>query len=317
MKQLPEFESMILDESHKMTVEKLEVLQLNIGLLCNLECKHCHVEAGPHRKELMSKETMDMCLQFLKDENIKTLDITGGAPEMNPNFCYLVTEAKKIIDHVIVRTNLTVLNLPKYSHMIDFFKDNKLEVVSSLPFYTKLKTDKVRGDGVFNSSIKALQKLNEKGYGIDEDLVLNMVHNPSGAYFPPNQSQMEKEYKIKLKNDFGIEFNNLFTITNNPMGRFREFLKERGILEEYLEKLYTNFNPSTLPNLMCRYQLNVRYDGYLYDCDFNQACDLKVKNNLHIKDIVGKKYEIRKIQFADHCYGCTAGQGSSCGGATE
>ena len=314
---VPAFEECIKDESVKYTLDNLEVLQINVGRLCNLACKHCHVEAGPARTEVMSRETLEACLQLYKEWGFKTVDITGGAPEMNPHFEWFVDEVTKVCDHVIVRSNLVIMKEEKYAHIPQFLADRKVEIVASLPYYRAKETDRQRGDGVFDGVIEILQKLNSLGYGKDPELVINLVYNPNGAFFPPEQGAMEKEYKQRLMADFGIVFNNLFTITNNPTGRFAGFLKRSGNLESYLQKLYGAFNAATLPTMMCRNQLSVGWDGRVYDCDFNQAADLPVLKKENIADLVGKAYTKRKICFGKHCYGCTAGQGSSCGGATE
>lgn len=314
---IPAFESRITDEEYTYTTDTLDVMQINVGRLCNLACKHCHVEAGPNRTEVMGRDVMEACLTVCREQNVKTIDITGGAPEMNPDFEWLAEEACKICEHVIVRTNLVVLKKEQYRHLPRFYAEHKIEVVCSLPYYRAKEMDRVRGDGTFDQAIEVIQELNALGYGKDPELVLNMVYNPSGAFFPPAQSAMEKEYKTKLGGDYGIVFNQLFTITNNPMGRFEAFLKRTGNLESYMKKLSDAFNAGTLPGLMCRFQISVGYDGKVYDCDFNQAADLPILTGQTIFDMVGKPYEKRRICLANHCYGCTAGQGSSCGGATE
>lgn len=314
---IPDFSTMFEQEEWKETTDHLEVMQINVGRLCNLACKHCHVSASPKRTEIMGRDVMEAVLKVCVEQKVSTIDITGGAPEMNPNFEWLVKEASHICDRVIVRTNLVILLEEKYQHLISFLAENKVEVVCSLPYYRAKEVNRVRGDGTFEKAIQVIKMLNEIGYGKEPDLVLNMVYNPAGAFFPPEQSAMEREYKIKLMKDYGIVFNQLFTITNNPMGRFSEFLKKSGNFEEYMSKLYTSFNPATLSGLMCRYQLSVGYDGKLYDCDFNQAGELPIITGETIFDLVGKPYRKRKVCFDKHCFGCTAGQGSSCGGATE
>lgn len=310
------FESRV-DGEFKVTEEHMEVLQINVGRLCNLACKHCHVEAGPNRTEIMSRKVMEACLAVIGEQKVQTVDITGGAPEMNPDFEWFVEEACKICSRVIVRSNLVILTEEGYRHLPEFYRDHKIEVVCSLPYYRPKEMDKVRGDGSFDAAIQILKKLNDLGYGRDKDLVLNMVYNPAGAFFPPVQEAMEKEYKTRLFEDYGIVFDHLFTITNNPTGRFFSFLERSGNLEGYLKKLYGAFNGNTLGGLMCRFQVSVGYDGRLYDCDFNQAAGLPVATGETIFDMAGKPYAPRKICFGNHCYGCTAGQGSSCGGATE
>lgn len=314
---IPVFESMIKDSKLRRTTGSLEVMQINVGKRCNLSCKHCHVEAGPARTEVMGKEVMEAVLLVCREQCVPTIDITGGAPEMNPNFEWLVEEACAVCSHVIVRTNLVILTEDAYRHLPKFYADHRVEVVCSLPYYRAKEMDRVRGDGTFDKAIRVIRQLNELDYGKKPELVLNMVYNPSGAFFPPLQSAMEREYKAKLMEDYGIVFNQLFTITNNPTGRFGAFLKRSGNLECYMEKLYASFNEATLPGLMCRYQMSVGYDGTVYDCDFNQAAELPVLSEKTIFDYIGKAYQKREIYFGKHCYGCTAGQGSSCGGATE
>lgn len=314
---IPAFETRMTNEEYRYTTDRLDVMQINVGRLCNLACKHCHVEAGPNRTEVMSRDVMEACLKVCREQQVGTIDITGGAPEMNPDFEWLAGEACKICDHVIVRTNLVILKEEKYRHLPQFYADHKIEVVCSLPYYRAKEMDRVRGNGTFDQAIQVIQELNALGYGKNPDLVLNMVYNPAGAFFPPVQSAMEKEYKARLGEDYGIVFNQLFTITNNPMGRFEAFLKRSGNLESYMKKLSDAFNEGTLPGLMCRFQISVGYDGKVYDCDFNQAAEMPVLTGQSIFDMAGKPYQRRKICMADHCYGCTAGQGSSCGGATE
>lgn len=314
---VPAFETCIQDEAVKETLDSLEVLQINVGRLCNLACKHCHVEAGPRRTEIMSRKVMEDCITVCRSWGFTTVDITGGAPEMNPDFEWFVEEISKVCGHVIVRSNLVILLEEKYAHLPQFYADHKVEIVASLPYYRAKETDRQRGEGTFDGVIQMLQKLNALGYGRDPELVLNLVYNPNGAFFPPEQSAMEAEYKQRLMNDYGIVFDHLFTITNNPTGRFAAFLKRSGNLEGYLQKLYGAFNAATLPTMMCRNQLSVGWDGRLYDCDFNQAAQLPVLSGETISDLTDKAYEKRRICFGKHCYGCTAGQGSSCGGATE
>lgn len=313
---IPPFTSKLTGTGFDMT-GSMDVLQINVGRLCNLACKHCHLEAGPQRPEIMSREVMEACLKAYSNWGFSTIDITGGAPEMNPDFRWLVEEATKICDHVIVRSNLVILLEEGYTDLPEFYAAHGVEIDCSLPHYRAKTTDKQRGLNVFDRSIEALKRLNAAGYGSDPRLVLNMVYNPAGAFFPPSQEAMEKEYKAALARDHGIVFNNLFTITNNPIGRFGSFLERSGNMEGYMNKLYAAFNPATLENMMCRFQVSVGYDGSLYDCDFNQAADLKVSTGETIFDIAERSYEPRRICFGRHCYACTAGAGSSCGGTTE
>lgn len=309
--EIPPFQQMIPDKKYMDTEEYLDVLQMNIGRKCNLICKHCHVNAGPVRTEEMSREVMDACLTFAKEQKIATIDITGGAPEMNPNLEYLIEESGKICNHVIVRTNLVILLDEAYKYLIEVYAKNKVEIVCSLPYYRAAEMDKVRGDGSFDKAIEVLRCLNATGYGKSPELVLNMVYNPAGAFFPPDQEAMEKEYKQRLFTDFGIKFNNLYTLYNNPMGRFGAFLRNSGNLKRYMKKLFDAFNADTVEALMCRTQVSVDYDGQLYDCDFNLAAGLPVIGEQKISDVTGKPYQVRKIRMDKHCYACTAGAGSS------
>ncbi|MEC4004368.1 arsenosugar biosynthesis radical SAM (seleno)protein ArsS [Flavobacterium sp. SUN052] len=298
----------------------LEIFQINLGKMCNQVCTHCHVDAGPDRKEIMTKETMEVILEILKlNPEFKIVDMTGGAPEMNPHFRWFVEEISKLKIQMYVRCNLTIINAnKKYNDLPEFFKKHKIEVISSLPFYSKDRTDKQRGDGVFESSIKALKMLNEVGYGKEySDLKLNLVYNPAGAFLPPDQNALEKEYKTALQKDFGIAFNNLFAITNLPVSRYLDYLVSSGNFEDYMTKLIDAFNPSAALNVMCRNTISIGWDGYIYDCDFNQMLELKVtaSDSQHIKDFNATSLLNRNIIVNNHCYGCTAGAGSSCGGA--
>ena len=310
------FEDKVEDKSLLMTLPEPEILQVNIGSKCNLACKHCHVEAGPHRTELMSRETMQAVLDVFRKGSFTTLDITGGAPEMNPDLEWFIREGAEI-GHVIVRSNLVILDDPEYAHFLDVYKECGIEIFASLPYYTKKQMEKQRGTDTFDKAIKILQKLNEMGYGKEgTGLVLNLVYNPLGAFLPPVQSQIEPVYKQKLMKEFGIEFNNLFTITNNPCGRFGIFLENSGNLDGYMHRLYDAFNPATVANMMCRNQISVSYDGRVFDCDFNQALDLPIEGGKTIFDFVSEPAGVRRIAVANHCYACCAGAGSSCGGNT-
>jgi radical SAM/Cys-rich protein len=297
---------------------KIEIFQVNIGKMCNQTCRHCHVDAGPDRKEIMTRETMQQCIEVLqKNPELKTIDITGGAPELNPNFRWFIQEIKMLERHVIVRCNLTIiLANKKYNDLPLFYKENNIEVISSLPFYSKDRTDRQRGNGVFEDSIKALQMLNQLGYGEEgSSLILNLVYNPAGAFLPSAQSSLEKEYKQVLKNKFEIDFNSLFTITNMPINRYLDYLMKSGNYQAYMEKLVNAYNPAAAENVMCRNTISIGWDGYLYDCDFNQMLELKVNgNSKHIRDFKAIELNNREIIVGQHCYGCTAGSGSSCGG---
>lgn len=297
------------------------IFQVNVGKMCNQVCKHCHVDAGPDRKEIMTRETMQLCLDAIDKSDVETVDLTGGAPEMNPNFRWFVEELSKRVKHIIVRCNLTIiLANPKYHDLPDFFKKHKIEVVSSLPYFSERRTDSQRGDGVFSKSIEALQMLNKVGYGKEgSGLTLNLVYNPTGAFLPAGQDGLEKEFKSALKRKFDIEFNSLFAITNIPISRFLEYLVRSDNYEQYMDTLVEAYNPVAAENVMCRSTISISWDGYLYDCDFNQMLDLKVdvSGKQHIKDWDYNKLNQRNIIIDQHCYGCTAGSGSSCGGTTS
>ncbi len=309
-----------LAKSHLYPLKPRQIgtLQVNVGKMCNQTCKHCHVDAGPDRKEIMTAETMQQCLDVLrKQEQLNVVDITGGAPEMNPNFRWFVEQVTGLGKQVIVRCNLTILMANrKYADLPDFYKKHRVEVVSSLPFYAQDRTDRQRGDGVFDASIRALQLLNQVGYGKEgSGLKLNLVYNPSGAFLPSGQTALEKSYRDTLRQRFSIEFNDLFVITNMPISRFLDYLLMSGNYESYMEKLIQAYNPAAAANVMCRDTISVGWDGYLYDCDFNQMLELKVNSHSrHIREFNDQALMERKIVVGNHCYGCTAGSGSSCGG---
>lgn len=301
-----------------LTANSLEVLQLNLGMLCNQSCKHCHVEAGPKRAEKMSEEILKNCLDVLKNSKIPTVDITGGAPEMNPYFKWFVMEARKLNKHVMVRCNLTILLEPGYEKLHQFYADNRVEVIGSLPYYLERNVDSQRGKGSFQKSIKALQLLNEVGYGDDyRGLILDLVYNPGGAFLPPAQSAIEADFKRELMRRYGIKFSNMFTITNMPIGRFLDFLVRRGNYGSYMQRLISAYNPQAAAGVMCKYTLSIGWNGILYDCDFNQMLELNCNHGApdHLKEFNLEKLEKRRIVTGLHCYGCTAGFGSSCGGA--
>ena len=298
---------------------QLKILQLNIGYMCNQTCSHCHVDAGPNRKEMMSMKVLKRCLSLMIENKIETVDITGGAPEMHPNFRWFVKNIreKTRVDEIIVRSNLTIiLANKKFFDLPIFFADNRIHIISSLPFYNKEKTDNQRGKGVFDKSILALKELNKVGYGkTNSNLKLDLVYNPSGAFLPPDQESLEIKFKEKLYNNFKIEFNNLFTITNLPISRFLDYLIASENYEEYMETLVNRFNPNATKELMCKNTISVSWEGNIYDCDFNQMLDLKInsKNNTVFKCKIQGLVD-KKIQVSQHCYGCTAGAGSSCQG---
>jgi len=312
---IPSFESMVHDTACLYTRENPQIIQINMGRLCNLSCKHCHMEAGPQRIEIMDRTVMEACLAVLRHNYFNTVDITGGAPEMNPHFRWFIHEAARSISHVLVRTNLVILLEAGYEDIPQLYADLKLEVVCSLPCYTSSYTDNMRGDNVFDRSIVALRRLNNLGYGIDRDLPLNLVYNPCGAFLPPQQQILERDFRENLRRAYGLEFTNLLAITNNPVGRFAAFLSRTRNLESYMGKLYSAFNADTLEAMMCRNQVSVAYDGRLYDCDFNQAAGLPIESGETIFDLRHKPVLTRRIRFGKHCYACAAGQGSSCGGA--
>ena len=317
---MPVFQEQIKDlGKHPLRPTGIEIFQLNIGKLCNQTCAHCHVDAGPDRREEnMGRATLEKCLEIIAAvPSIHTVDITGGAPEMNPHFRWFVEEVSKLGKKVIDRCNLTIIVAnPKYHDLPEFFAKHKVEVVSSLPYFSKKRTDSQRGDGVFEDSIKALKMLNEAGYGKEgTGLNLNLVYNPSGAFLPASQETLEAEFKRQLKRKYDIDFNTLFAITNLPISRFLSYLLESGNYSDYMQELIEAFNPATVDGLMCRNTLSVSWDGYIYDCDFNQMLDLKVANPVqHINDFDLTAINDRDIVLNQHCYGCTAGAGSSCGG---
>ena len=318
-KELPTFKDKLAETNQfPLTPNKLEILQINLGYMCNQVCEHCHVDAGPDRKEIMTRETMLQCLEVIKKTGAHTLDLTGGAPEMNPEFRWFVEEASKAgIKDFIVRSNLTIIRAnKKYYDLPEFFKKHNVHVVSSMPHWTQGKTDKQRGDGVFNKSIKALQELNAVGYGMpNSDLRLDLVYNPSGAFLPGDQKALENDFKKALKKDFDIQFHNLFAITNLPISRFLDYLIASDNYEDYMYSLVEAYNPAAVSSVMCTNTISVSWDGWLYDCDFNQMLELKVASKVkHISDYNEELLQNREIIISQHCYGCTAGAGSSCQG---
>ncbi|MDO8356704.1 MAG: arsenosugar biosynthesis radical SAM protein ArsS [Nitrospirota bacterium] len=296
----------------------ITVFQINVGKLCNQTCRHCHVDAGPDRTESMSRETAELCIQALAKTDIPTVDITGGAPELNPNFCWLVEQARTLGRHVLDRCNLSVLLIPSQANLAEFLAAHQVEIIASLPSYQASQTDAQRGDGIFQKSIEALRLLNRLGYGQpDSGLALNLVYNPVGAFLPPKQGAIEAQFRKELRARYGVEFNHLYTITNMPVSRYLEFLVESGNYEQYMERLANAFNPAAATGVMCRYTISVSWDGRLYDCDFNQMLDLPVAHGAptHIRDFDPVQLNQRQITTGNHCYGCTAGTGSSCGGS--
>jgi len=318
--ELPTFKNKIAETNQfPLKAKKLEILQINVGYMCNQVCDHCHVDAGPDRKEIMTRFTMRQCLEVIRNTGAHTLDLTGGAPEMNPDFRWFVQEAAKAgIKDFIVRSNLTIIRAnKKYYDLPEFFKKHNVHVVSSMPHWTRGKTDKQRGNGVFDASIEALKMLNKVGYGLPNSaLKLDLVYNPSGAFLPGDQAAMEKDFKKALKEDFDIQFHNLFAITNLPISRFLDYLIASENYEDYMYSLVEAYNPSAVQNVMCTNTLSVSWDGYLFDCDFNQMLELPVNSKAkHISEYNEALLEGRTIVISQHCYGCTAGSGSSCQGS--
>ncbi len=313
------FEEKLLAENLELIRGESEILQINVGKLCNLTCSHCHVNAGPNRKEIITRETIDSILDWLEKSKLSTVDLTGGAPEMIPDFRYFVEEMKKLdfLKRIIIRCNLTILVEPGFEWLPEFFKEHQLEVVASLPCYSSDNVDEQRGDGVFHSSIKALNVLNKLGYGRTGNLLLNLVYNPNGTFLPPEQSALEADYKKELKEQFEIEFNHLFAITNIPVGRYTSYLKRNDEYASYMTLLEDNFNSSTIPTLMCRNTINVDWQGRVFDCDFNQMQKMPLGENgdRFLWDLDLDELISLKIKTGSHCFGCTAGTGSSCGGA--
>ncbi len=295
----------------------IEIFQINLGKLCNMSCKHCHVDAGPTRTlENMDRAMVEACLIALDKTQAHTVDITGGAPELNPHFEYLVNECITRGKQVIDRCNLTVLLLPNKTHLPQWFADRNVEIVCSLPHYRKRNTDLQRGDGTFEKSIEALKRLNAVGYGQgNPDRKLTLMSNPVGAFLSPNQSQLEREWKTGLEQNHGVMFDRLITLNNMPISRYLEWLERSGNLQTYLEVLVNAFNPATISGLMCRNTLSVGWDGQLYDCDFNQMLEMPIVACNHIRDFDPVVLSQREIQTDRHCFGCTAGSGSGCGGA--
>ncbi len=293
---------------------QIEILQVNLGYKCNMSCNHCHVTAGPTRAEMMDRDNIDAVIKVLEENHINILDLTGGAPELNVDFQYLIKSAVALGKHVIVRSNLTILFEKGMENLPALYKNNRVEVTASLPYYMEENVNKVRGAGTFEKSIQALQTLNSIGYADESTgLKLNLVYNPPGAFLPPSQDILEAEYKIELQSKFNISFNNLYTFTNMPIGRFNDFLVRTGNAEQYMEKLSSSFNPDNLEGVMCRSLVSVAWDGKLFDCDFNQMTGLSVADEYpqHIKDFDYSRLSQRQIAVEEHCYGCTAGQGST------
>ena len=300
----------------------VEIFQINLGKLCNMTCRHCHVDAGPDRSDaMMSRATVDACLRALDLTTAHTVDLTGGAPELHPEFGYLIDEAVRRGKHVIDRCNLSVLLLPRFKGLPDWLGDRGVEIVASLPHYRKRNTDAQRGDGAYDKSIEALRLLNEAGYGKgDPHRILTLMSNPAGAFLAPNQSQVEDEWKTALAHDFGVSFDRLFALNNMPISRFLEWLIESSNLDAYMARLSRSFNGAAVAGLMCRNTISISWDGRLFDCDFNQMLDLDAQPDggvMRIEDFDQESWLRRRVVTRRHCFGCTAGAGSSCGGATS
>jgi radical SAM/Cys-rich protein len=313
---LNEFDQKIVEcAGRPLHSERISIVQVNVGLVCNQQCVHCHVAASPKRSEQMNWETMEQVLRVARQIDCNLLDVTGGAPEMNPNFKRFVQEARDSAVPVQVRTNLTILLEPGFEGLAQFMADRQIKLVASLPCYLENNVDRQRGEGVYRGSIEAIKMLNVLGYGRDPELSLALVYNPVGPHLPPDQEALERDYRKELNERHGIEFTNLITITNMPIGRFAGDLRRQNKAQAYERLLREAFNPATVEGLMCRHQINVDWDGNMYDCDFNLALKLKVNHGMptHIGDFDAKLHE-RRIETGAHCFGCTAGRGSSCGG---
>jgi radical SAM/Cys-rich protein len=306
-------------EGLKLRRTRPEILQVNVGKLCNLTCVHCHVNAGPKRKEIMTRDTIDRVIDWLAGTDIPIVDLTGGAPEMISDFRYFIERVKKLhpARHIIDRCNLTILLEPGYEDLSEFLATNSVEIIASMPCYSAENVDAQRGEGVFDGSIAALQLLNSLGYGIDPHLPLHLIYNPVGAFLSQSQEELEGDYKRELKKHFGIVFNKLYALTNLPIGRFASYLRHDKKLDDYMRLLLAAFNPATISGLMCRNTISVGWRGEVYDCDFNQQLGMQWKNGtpIFLWDVDPNSLEHREIMTGDHCFGCTAGAGSSCGGA--
>ena len=319
MEAVPPFVEMVPEE-HRLTNSPLTTMQVNIGYRCNLACRHCHLSCGPKREEMMNREVMQACLDAYERNGFSAVDITGGAPEMHPDLEWFLREWQKLGVKPICRTNLCILTDPQYAHFAQLYADVDATLFASLPFYSARNVDKVRGEGAFDASLEGLRLLNNVGYGNHDGEgdthTITLVFNPSSATFPPPQAAIENGYRTKLTAMHGVRFSNLVAITNNPSGRFAEALNRKGNLEKYLVRLRDAFNPATTEGMMCRNQISVDWEGNVYDCDFNQALGLPIEDGKTIFDFAREEQPARTVVFANHCYGCTAGAGSSCGGET-
>ena len=313
------FDATVKETGKKLKRNQIDIVQINVGYVCNLNCTHCHVEAGPDRTEKMSAKTVQACIDFIKKSKAATVDITGGSPEMNPYLRDLIVGLRRIgtVQRILVRTNMAILNTAKYKDLIEFYKANKVELVGSMPCYGRDNVDAQRGSGVFKDNIEVLKQLNGVGYGKEgTGLALDLVYNPGGAFLPGPQAELQAAYKDELKKNYGIEFNHLFTITNAPCGRFKEDLAAKGELAAYMDLLAGSFNADNLGKVMCLSQVNVGWDGAVYDCDFNQALGMRVGGAKTIADFEPEEL-LGAVRVDDHCYCCTAGAGSSCQGSLD
>ena len=311
------FDATLKQHDQSLAPSEIEILQINVGKLCNMTCSHCHVDAGPDRREIMTRETIDACLDVVRNTpTIHTIDLTGGAPEMNPDFRYFVESLRAMGRHVIDRCNLTILMVNGYEDMAEFLATNEVEIVASLPCYLEENADAQRGDGSFQKSIAALQKLNSLGYGIaDSNRTLTLVYNPVGNGLPPNQLELENAYREQLRERYSVEFNRLFAITNMPISRFLDHLVNTKQYDAYMDKLINAFNPAAVSGVMCRNTISVSWDGDLFDCDFNQMLELNISSDMNIHNFDADQLRQRRIITAQHCFGCTAGSGSGCHGS--
>ncbi len=316
-----DFDRFIAASGQELARSRPEILQLNVGKVCNLTCVHCHVNAGPHRREIMTSETVDKILNWFENTDIPTLDLTGGTPEMIPDFRRIIATVRSFDQprRVLDRLNATIIDEPGFEWVPEFLAQHQVEIIASMPCYAPENVNAQRGDGVFDRSIAAFQRLNNLGYGRDPNLILNFVYNPGGAFLPPDQKELEADYRLEMKKHFGIDFNALYCIANMPIARFASYLKRQDQLADYMDLLRHSFNPATINGLMCRNTINVSWTGEVYDCDFNQMLKMpqidRGKNSRHLWDIDVAEFTSRPILTGDHCFGCTAGEGSSCGGA--
>lgn len=320
IKNIPSFsETLIKQTKRSLVAADIEILQINVGKLCNMSCKHCHVEAGPYRTEIMKRPVFEKCLEIIKAHNIPVVDITGGAPEMNPELEWFINGLSHLDCRIIVRSNLTILKEPQYKKYIDLFTDNKIEIAASLPDHNQRKSERQRGGNSYETAIEVIRELNRRGYGMEgTGLVLDIVHNPVGAYLPASQQSIEITYKRNLEKQHSISFNRLFCLTNCPVGRYLDYLVRTDNLQDYMLELSRAFNVSAAENVMCRTTLSVGWDGTLYDCDFNQMLEIPVNHGApdHINEFNREKLKNRTICIDNHCFSCTAGSGSSCQGTT-